>query len=102
MTVNPPEESVGGVRPKDIGNSYPKDIRGGIFKSEGARTAFEKCLFEACEKSEWVLHAFVVMGNHYHLAIETPKANLVAGMTWLQTTFAVRFNRKRKENGPLF
>jgi hypothetical protein len=41
-----------------------------------------------------------VMGNHYHLAIETPQANLVAGMTWLQGTFAARFTRLRGENGP--
>jgi putative transposase len=42
------------------------------------------------------------MGNHYHLAIETPQANLVAGMTWLQGTFAARFTRLRGENGHLF
>ena len=73
-----------------------------VFKSEGAGKSFEKCLFEACEKSGWVLHAYVLMGNHYHLAIETPEANLVSGMTWLQSTFAVRFNRMRKEHGHLF
>jgi putative transposase len=75
------------------------NYRSWIFESEGARSAFEGCLFEACEKSNWILHAFVVMGNHYHLAIETPQANLVAGMTWLQGTFAARFNRLRGENG---
>jgi len=42
------------------------------------------------------------MRNHYHLAIETPKANLSAGMHWLQATFASRFNRFRKANGRLF
>jgi REP element-mobilizing transposase RayT len=78
------------------------NYRSWIFESEGARSAFEGCLFEACEKSNWILHAFVVMGNHYHLAIETPQANLVAGMTWFQGTFAARFNRLRGENGHLF
>jgi putative transposase len=42
------------------------------------------------------------MSNHYHLAIETPQANLVEGMTWLQATFALRCNRFRKETGHLF
>jgi hypothetical protein len=42
------------------------------------------------------------MSNHYHLALETPAGNLVEGMQWLQATFAVRFNRMRKENGHLF
>jgi hypothetical protein len=42
------------------------------------------------------------MSNHYHLAIETPEGNLVAGMQWLQATFANRFNRLRGERGHLF
>jgi REP element-mobilizing transposase RayT len=73
-----------------------------VFKSEGARLAFEKALFEACERSRWVLHAYVIMGNHFHLAVETPKGNLSEGMRWLQCVFANRFNRLRKENGRLF
>ena len=31
------------------------------------------------------------MTNHYHLLIQTPQANLVAGMRWFQTTYTVRF-----------
>jgi hypothetical protein len=42
------------------------------------------------------------MRNHFHLAVETPKGNLVAGMQWLQATFANRFNRLRGERGHLF
>jgi putative transposase len=78
------------------------NYRGFVFRSLGARQAFEGCLFEACERSGWLLHAFVIMGNHYHLALETPNGNLVAGMQWLQATFANRFNRLRKEHGHLF
>ena len=73
-----------------------------VFKSVGARQAFEDCLFVACERSGWRLHAFVIMGNHYHLAVETPAGNLVAGMQWLQSTFANRFNKLRGERGHLF
>jgi len=73
-----------------------------IFKTEGARAAFESCLFEACTKSNWVLHAYVVMSNHYHLALETPDANLATGMQWLQATFSNRFNKLREEHGHLF
>ena len=78
------------------------NYRADIFKSEGAKAAFEGCLFEACEKSGWVLHAFVLMSNHYHLALETPEGNLVTGMQWLQATFANRFNKLRGERGHLF
>jgi len=78
--------------------NYKRDV----FATEGAKAAFENCLFEACAKSGWLLHAFVVMRNHYHLAIETPAGNLVTGMQWLQATFANRFNRFRDERGHLF
>lgn len=78
------------------------NYRAFVFRSLAARQAFEECLFEACERSKWLLHAFVVMGNHYHLALETPHGNLVAGMHWLQGTFANRFNRFRGAHGHLF
>ncbi len=73
-----------------------------VFREEGARKAFLTCLEEACKRSRWVLHAYVLMGNHYHLALETPRGNLVEGMKWLQATFANRFNRFRSENGHVF
>src|SRR5688572_8608831 len=78
------------------------NYRAWIFGDSGARSAFQSCLFEACERSQWLLHAFVIMGNHFHLAVETPQGNLVAGMQWLQSTFATRFNRWRREHGHLF
>lgn len=78
------------------------NYRADIFRSQGTKAAFLECLAEACEKSAWVLHAWCVMSNHYHLALETPAANLVEGMQWLQGTFATRFNRLRKESGHLF
>jgi len=59
-------------------------------------------MFEVCERSQWLLHAFVIMSNHFHLALETPLGNLVAGMHWLESTFANRFNHFRREQGHLF
>jgi REP element-mobilizing transposase RayT len=78
------------------------NYRADVFRSEGAKAAFEACLFEACTRCGWRLHAFVVMRNHFHLALETPEGNLSAGMQWLQATFANRFNRLRGESGHLF
>ncbi|MSU47664.1 MAG: transposase, partial [Opitutus sp.] len=71
------------------------NYRAQVFATEQTRAAFEAGVFEACEKSGWLLHAFVVMNNHYHLALETPEGNLVTGMPWRQATFANRFNRLR-------
>jgi REP element-mobilizing transposase RayT len=73
-----------------------------VFATEGSRASFEKTLFEACGKYNWVLHAYCVMNNHYHLALETVDVTLSVGMQWLQATFANRFNRLRKVNGHLF
>ncbi|HTJ79246.1 MAG TPA: transposase [Rariglobus sp.] len=78
------------------------NYRRDVFESVGAAQAFEEVLIEACETHGWKLHAHVVMRNHYHLAVETPRANLVEGMHWLQSTFATRFNRLRQERGHLF
>lgn len=78
------------------------NYRGNIFDTSGARYSFLKCLAEVCSAKGWLLHAWVLMRNHYHLCIQTPEPNLVDGMAWLQSTFANRFNRFRKENGHVF
>ena len=41
---------------------------------DGSARAFEKTLFEACAKCGWLLHAYVIISNHYHLAVETEYA----------------------------
>lgn len=62
---------------------------------------FVDTLGEACLKTGWRVHAFVLMGNHYHLLLETPEANLVSGMKWLQGTYTQRFNARHKLWGHL-
>jgi putative transposase len=64
--------------------------------------SFRATLFEACERYGWMLHAYVVMSNHYHLALETPQANLSAGMQYLQSVFSNRFNKFVGERGHVF
>ena len=78
--------------------------RNRIFASpDGADEAlFLKTLGECCERSGFRIWAWVLMGNHYHLLVETPSANLVAGMAWLQNTYTRRFNSRHREWGRLF
>jgi len=76
--------------------------RADVFGADTTKAAFMQCLGEASEKSGWVVHAWCVMSNHYHLCITTPRPNLVEGMQWLQATFSNRCNRLRNERGPLF
>ena len=78
------------------------NYRRDVFSSPGAAQAFVELLGEALPRFGWRLHAFVIMRNHYHLALETPVPNLVDGMHWLQSSYATRFNRFRQERGHLF
>lgn len=78
------------------------NYRSRIFEDDKAKEAFVKALFEACDRAGWVLHAYAMMRNHYHLALETPRGNLSEGMRWLQSVFANRFNRFHGEGGHLF
>ena len=73
-----------------------------VFRDKRDNEVFLDTLGEACVRCGWRVHAFVLMGNHYHLLIETPEANLVAGMQWLQGTYTKRFNVRHKERGHLF
>lgn len=48
------------------------------------------------------LHAFVLMGNHYHLLLQTPQPNLSRAMQWLNVAYSIWFNRRHRRVGPLF
>ncbi len=78
------------------------NYRKNLFTHDKTGEAFERTIFEAAERCGWKLYAYVIMSNHYHLVIETPEPNLVEGMKWLQSTFATRFNRFRKERRHVF
>jgi len=94
------------LRIEDTGGIYHILNRGNyrqwVFRDDGAKESFERTLFECCERTGWLLHGFCIMSNHYHLAISTPQGNLSEGMRWLQSVFANRFNRYRRESGHLF
>ena len=46
--------------------------------------------------------AYCLMPNHYHLLLQTPKANLSRAMRHLNGVYTQRFNRYHKTDGPLF
>lgn len=78
------------------------NYRTDLFSLEKTGESFEETLFQACTRFSWKLFAYVLMSNHYHLVLETQNANLVAGMQWLQSTFANRFNRIVRDRGHVF
>ena len=48
------------------------------------------------------VHAYVLMGNHYHLLVRTPEANASRAIQWLNVSFSAWFNRKRDRVGHVF
>jgi len=78
------------------------DRREPIFKDDRDRENFVKTLDETCAKTGWHVHAYCLMPNHFHLVVETPHPNLVAGMKWFLGTYTSRFNRRHKLFGHLF
>src|SRR5437870_4946261 len=94
------------IRIQMAGGYYHVMARGNrretIYKDDDDRRFFLKTLSEACGMTGWRVHAWVLMGNHYHLLIETPEANLVEGMKWLQNTATRRFNVRHGKWGRLF
>ena len=78
------------------------DRRESIFKDNVDHRRFLETLAEACGKTDWQMLAYCLMPNHFHLVVETPQANLVAGMKWFMGTYTSRFNRRHKLFGHLF
>ena len=78
------------------------DRREDIYLNDVDRQDFLKTLAEACLKTGWRIHAYCLMRNHYHLVVETPNGNLVAGMAWLQSTYTIRLNHRNKLFGHVF
>jgi REP element-mobilizing transposase RayT len=78
------------------------DRREPIFQDARDREMFLETLSQAAQKTGWQIHAYCLMANHFHLVLETPGANLVAGMKWLLGTYTSRFNRRHKLFGHLF
>ena len=63
---------------------------------------FLTLLGKVCEQYNWVVHAYCLMTNHYHLLVETPDANLSKGMRQLNGTFTQAINRQHQRVGHLF
>jgi putative transposase len=78
------------------------DRRDPIFRDDSDRESFLQTLAAACAKTGWLVHAFCLLPDHFHLLIETPQANLVPGMKWFLGTYTARFNRRHGINGHVF
>jgi len=73
-----------------------------IFLDHADRLKFLSILNESYLKYGILLHCYVLMNNHYHLMLETPRANLSTAMHYINGKYTVYFNRKYKKVGHLF
>jgi len=73
-----------------------------IFEDDTDRLEFISIFQTVCDRYNWICHAYCLMGNHYHLLIETPDANLSKGMRQLNGVYTQAFNRKHNRVGHLF
>jgi len=77
------------------------NLRDKIFYDAADREKFLKILGRAKERYGYLLHAYTLMDNHYHLLMETPKANLSQIMQNINTSYTVYVNRKYQRSGHL-
>lgn len=73
-----------------------------IFRDDHDRYQLLEVLGRATERYGIVIHAYVLMSNHYHAIIETPADNLSKAMQWISTSYSMWHNRRHGRVGPLF
>ncbi len=73
-----------------------------VFIDDRDREIFLLQFARIVRELEWRCHTFCLMGNHYHLLLETPRPNLAVGMCRLNGVYANRFNRRHGRAGHLF
>jgi putative transposase len=73
-----------------------------IFRGVSSYEHFLVLLSKLPQRFELSVHGYVLMPNHYHLQVETPKANLSRAIQWLNVSYSIWFNKKYQRVGPLF
>jgi putative transposase len=76
--------------------------RAPIYRDDADRFAFLRMLARVVDRFGWVCHAYCLMGNHYHLVVETPRPNLPTGMQQLNGPYARWFNERHDRCGHVF
>ena len=73
-----------------------------IVRDDADRETFVRVLASVVSRYGWVLHGWVLMPNHYHLVVETPRPTLSDGMRQLGAVYSQAFNRRWERCGHLF
>ena len=73
-----------------------------VFTDNQGRERFLAYLESAVERYGAVIHVWCLMGNHYHLFLETPRGNLSQIMRHINGAYTTYFNARHKRSGHLF
>jgi REP element-mobilizing transposase RayT len=73
-----------------------------VYLDDVDRVTYLRLLDMTISKRSWRCLAYCLMENHVHLLLETPNANLAAGMQWLHGLYARTFNDRHGRVGHLF
>jgi len=76
--------------------------RRAIYRDDQDRLLFLDKLKASLEIYGVKLHAYVLMGNHFHFIVETPKANLSEFMRHFNIAYTGAYNRRHNRVGHLY
>lgn len=78
------------------------DRREPIYDDDTDRTTFLRLLGDVCNQHNLLCHAYCLMGNHYHLLLETLERNLSRGMRQLNGVYAQKGSCRLGRVGHVF
>ena len=78
------------------------DRGGEVFRDRQDYELFTSATGEACRRTGWKIHCYVLLPNHFHWLLETPEPNLVDGMKWFLGAYSQGFNARHGQHGHVF
>jgi REP element-mobilizing transposase RayT len=75
--------------------------RRNIFRDEHDFRMFIRIIGEAAETYQFIIHAYALMNNHYHVLIEIKLPNISQIMQYVNTAYGIYFNKRHKRCGHL-
>lgn len=73
-----------------------------LFAADDDRRTFLRTLAGVVRNHDWTCHSYCLMGNHFHLVVQTGERGLAGGMHRLNALHAQRYNRLYGVTGHVF
>lgn len=78
------------------------DRRCTIFRTDSDRLTWLALLGETCARFDFAVYAYCLMGNHYHIVLQTRRGLLSRGMRFINGNYSQYFNRQHGLVGHVF